>query len=308
MLERLVPTAFAITMLLLPAAASGQTHDAAHDHGTGPYPAMMEVDVSLPAHVLYRPANLQLAAGKRLGIVLWGNGACIDDGESARAHLMEIASYGYLVIAPGFPAEEAARRRSARGPQVPGAPLLVATRAADVGAGLDWALAENARQGSPYRGLIDPAAVAVAGHSCGGVQALELAADPRVAAVIVNNSGLFPDEGDHIAGMELPKSALGKLHTPVLYLMGGPTDIAWVNGTDDFRRIDNVPAMMVSLPVGHGGTFAEPNGGAAATISVDWLEWQLRRDQAAGRSFAGENCRICTVPEWSIERKGFEKR
>ena len=105
--------------------------------------------------------------------------------------------------------------------------------------------------------------------------------------------------------MDLPKSALAKLHTPVLYLMGGPTDIAWANGRDDFARINHVPAMMVALPVGHGGTYFDPHGGAAAAISVDWLEWQLRHDTTAARSFLGENCRLCGVPGWSIERKGF---
>src|SRR5262245_13981295 len=52
--------------------------------GTGPYPAMIEVDPSLPNHVVYRPANLGALAGRKLGILLWGNGGCTDDGASAR--------------------------------------------------------------------------------------------------------------------------------------------------------------------------------------------------------------------------------
>jgi hypothetical protein len=42
-----------------------------------------------------------------------------------------------------------------------------------------------------------------------------------------------------------------------------------------------------------------------AAMAVDWLEWQLRGDQAAGRSFTGANCRLCTSPGWSIEQKGL---
>ena len=265
----------------------------------------MEVDPGLKRHVIYRPKDLAAMKGRKLGVYIWGNGACTDDAASVRNHVMEIASHGYLVVVPGFVGDELKAVQAARPAPVPGA-LTVPTTTQDLRDGLDWALAQNSRSGSPYRGRIDTAAVAVAGFSCGGVQALDLASsDPRVAALIVDNSGIFPDESAKIPGMDLPKSALAKLHTPVLYLMGGPTDIAWANGRDDFARINHVPAMMVALPVGHGGTYFDPHGGAAAAISVDWLEWQLRHDTTAARSFLGENCRLCGVPGWSIERKGF---
>ena len=272
--------------------------------GSGPYPAIMEVDPSLPGHVIYRPATLPKASQRKLGVYAWGNGACTDDAASSRNHLLEIASYGYLVVVPGYIGDELAAHRKAQPAAAPGT-LAIATSEADVKAGLDWALAQNGLVGSKYRGLIDTSAVAVAGFSCGGVQALGLAADPRVKALIVDNSGIFPDDAKKLPGMDLPKSALAKIHTPVLYLMGGPTDIAWANGTDDFKRINHVPAVLVALPVGHGGTYADPFGGAGAAISVDWLEWQLRGDKTAGRTFVGNNCRICTVPAWTIERKGF---
>ncbi|WEK46291.1 MAG: alpha/beta hydrolase-fold protein [Candidatus Andeanibacterium colombiense] len=275
------------------------------DHGSGPYPAVMEVDPGLARHVIYRPRDLGAFKQKKLGVYIWGNGGCTDDAASVRNHLMEIASHGYLVVVPGFVGDELKAVQAARPAPQPGA-LTVPTTTADLRNGLDWALAQNARAGSPYRGRIDTAAVAAAGFSCGGVQALDLAtSDPRVAALIVDNSGIFPDDSKKIPGMDLPKAALERLRTPVLYLMGGPSDIAWANGRDDFQRINHVPVIMVALPVGHGGTYFDPHGGAAAAISVDWLEWQLRHDATAGRSFLGENCRLCGVPGWSIERKGF---
>ncbi|RYE04070.1 MAG: hypothetical protein EOP61_02045, partial [Sphingomonadales bacterium] len=69
--------------------------------GTGPWAARKEVDPTLPDHVVYRPANLSALAKRKLGVLVWGNGGCVDDGASARFHLAEIASHGYLVIAPG---------------------------------------------------------------------------------------------------------------------------------------------------------------------------------------------------------------
>src|SRR6185312_3939166 len=50
--------------------------------GSGPHPAIMEVDPGLPTHTLYRPADL--AAGGRLPVVVWGNGACWNAGNSFR--------------------------------------------------------------------------------------------------------------------------------------------------------------------------------------------------------------------------------
>ncbi len=49
---------------------------------------------------------------------------------------------------------------------------------------------------------------------------------------------------------------LEKIHTPVLYMLGGPTDIAYNNGMDDYARINHVPAFAANFPVGHGGTYA----------------------------------------------------
>ena len=51
--------------------------------GDGPYPAMMEVDSGLPDHVIYRPADLSGLGGKKLGVFVWGNGACADDATIA---------------------------------------------------------------------------------------------------------------------------------------------------------------------------------------------------------------------------------
>ena len=267
--------------------------------GTGAYAAIKEVDPRLPNHVVYRPAKLEALGPRKLGVIVWGNGGCREDGASARQHLTELASRGYLAIAPGTilsgPGAPPAK------PAEPG--LAVKTTTAEVLAGLDWALAENTRRSSRYFGRIDPAMVAVAGHSCGGLQAIQAAADPRVRAVIVHNSGIFADGSNPITGMTVDKSLLLKLHTPILYILGGPSDVAYPNGTDDFRKIEHVPAMLLNLNVGHGGTFREANGGRVAQVAVKWLDWQLRGDAGAAKTFTGPACTLCTDPAWTVERK-----
>ena len=166
---------------------------------------------------------------------------------------------------------------------------------------IDWALAQNANPKSPYHQRIDPNAIAVSGFSCGGVQALRIGSDPRVKTIVAMNTGLF-SEATPLPEMDVPKSALNALHTPVFYLLGGETDIAYPNGTDDVKRISHIPVFYANLlGVGHGGTYDQPNGGKAATAVVAWLDWQLRGDKQAAKSFVGQDCGLCTNKDWKVE-------
>jgi hypothetical protein len=76
---------------------------------------------------------------------------------------------------------------------------------------------------------------------------------------------------------------------------------------DDYAKISHVPIAVANGDKGHGGTYAEPNGGAAAQVVVAWLEWQLRGDAAAGRMFYGDDCGLCTDSEWVYESKALLK-
>src|SRR5688572_10006482 len=282
--------------------------------GTGRFAAMKEEVASLPRHVAYRPKDLGALGTTKLGVVAWGNGGCSDDAASRRFHLLEIASHGYLVIAsgrilsgPGAPPREP-RPATPQGqrPATPQGQLPPPrTQVSDLTDAVDWALAENTRTGSPYFGRIDPAQIAYSGWSCGGVQALQVAKDPRVKTLVIHNSGILNSGPTTMTGASVGKDVLQTLHTPVIYIEGGPKDIAYENGMDDFKRITHVPVAMANLQVGHGGTFNEPNGGAAASVAVSWLNWQLRGDAQSAKRFVGEDCGLCKDTQWSLERKQF---
>ena len=272
--------------------------------GTGRFPAIKETDPRLPGQVIYRPANLAALGSTKLGVYAFGNGACTDDAAHTRLHLLEVASHGYLVIVPGaFYTGPGAIPRPANLP--PAGPNAVLTTHQQLGEAITWALAENARPGSPYQGRIDPKAIAVSGFSCGGLQAMFNARDPRVATVVMMNSGLFVDGPTTMAGMTGDKRLLDTLHTPILYVLGGERDIAYAAGMDDFAHISRVPAAVANIDKGHGGTYWEPNGGAAAQVVVKWLDWQLRGDAAAGRMFKGKDCGLCRDPAWKLQTKGM---
>jgi len=283
--------------------------------GTGKYPALKEMVDSLPNHVIYRPADLSKLGKEKLGVLAWGNGGCAADGAGGRFHLAEIASHGYLAIASGTIQSGPGAPPPAAGDTPPGPPALgangmplhippPATKSVLLTEAIDWALAENQRKESRYHGLINPQWIAVSGWSCGGLQALEVAADPRVRTVIIHSSGIFAD-ANPIPGMTITKGALQKLHTPIIYILGGPSDIAYANGMDDFKRISSVPVFVANLDVGHGGTFMESNGGREASVAVSWLDWQLKGDARAAKLFIGSDCGLCKDRDWKVDSKNL---
>ncbi|HET9862435.1 MAG TPA: CocE/NonD family hydrolase C-terminal non-catalytic domain-containing protein, partial [Steroidobacteraceae bacterium] len=289
------------------AAAQRVRLDAIPDtRGTGQFPSLKEEEPSLPDHVIYRPADLGGLGKRKLGLYIFGNGACSNDGASSRLHLLEIASHGYLAIAPGRILNGPGAHAPASQPEPavasePGKLPKPPTTSADLLSALDWALAQNQDPASPYYRRVDPKAVAISGFSCGGLQALQIAGDPRVKTLIVMNSGIFNDDKQGISGIDVSKALLDKIHSPTLYILGGETDIAYANGMDDFRRLTHVPAYLGNLlGVGHGGTYWQPNGGKAAAVVVDWLDWQLRGDRRAAQTFVGKDCGLCRDPAWQF--------
>jgi hypothetical protein len=273
--------------------------------GTGPFAPLKEIDPGLPDQVVYRPADLAGLGNQKLGLYVFGNGGCSNDGASSRLHLLNVASHGYLAIAPGGIYNGPGRTEAPPRPEDTSIENYAATRPAQLSAAIDWALAENERAGSRYYGRIDPEQIALSGYSCGGLQVLMNAADPRVDTVVMMNSGLFVDGETRMGGMVGKKDLINDLHTSTLYVLGGPTDIAYENGMDDFAKINHVPIAVANIDVGHGGTYWEPNGGAAAAVVVDWLAWQLRGSDKASQTFLGADCGLCTDPEWTYEKKGF---
>ena len=271
---------------------------------TGPYAVVMEADPTLPDHTIYRPADLKAVKGK-LPIVAFGNGGCANIGSAYRDFLGEIASRGYLVTAPGPIDLKPA-------PRQPGAPM-VQSKPQQMITALDWAAAEDKRAGSAYRGKLDLGHVAVAGHSCGGLEAIAAGKDPRVTTVVVMNSGIIrggipnPDGTTRQVSGVLPatEADLPGLHTPVLYIIGGEKDQAWRGAEGDFKDIQKVPVFNANLGVGHVGTWREPHGGTMGVAALAWLDWKLRGDKTAAKTFTGKDCGLCKDTNWTVKTKNW---
>jgi len=266
------------------------------DGGTGPLKALMAADSTLATHTIFRPKDLS-AFGKKekLPIIAWGNGACANSPWEHVNFLSEVASHGFLVIAIGpMPAE--GQRGGAGG----------TTKSSLMIDAINWAIAQNSDKTSQYYNKLDVSKIAVAGMSCGGLQTLEVAPDPRVTTAMICNSGILGNPGSGMGGMpNLTKDHLTKLHTPVIYILGGERDIAYNNGMDDYRRINHVPVFSANLDVGHGGTYGRPHGGQFAIVATAWLQWQLKGDREAARMFEGEPCGVAKMEGWKVEKKNI---
>lgn len=265
------------------------------DGGTGPFKAIMLTETSLPTHTVFRPNDLSAFGQKnKLPIIAWGNGACANSPWEHVNFLSEVSSYGFLVVAIGpMPMPDERGRGSSKSSQLTDA--------------INWAIAQNEDRNSPYYNKIDVKKIAVSGMSCGGLQTLEVAPDPRVTTAVVCNSGILADTTNRLRGMPgLTKDQLLKLHTPTLYLLGGEKDIAYNNGMDDYRRINHVPVFVANMDVGHGGTYREPHGGEFAKVATAWYQWQLKGDKKAGKMFTDKSDGLAKSPVWKVELKNFK--
>jgi hypothetical protein len=280
------------------------------DGGTGAYKAVLTGEESLKTHTIFRPRDLSPFGGSNLlPIVAWGNGSCANSATEFRNLLSEIASHGYLIVAIGPPASS-----------IDLAAAQGSTTTSQLFDGIDWAVKENSRAESVYFGKIDTKKIAVMGMSCGGLQALEASADPRITTTIIWNSGAFihpptftpppGTAGGPPQGFSMPavsKDDLKKIHSPILYVTG-TKGIELENAKDDYSRINQVP-IMIAIRDGaqhyEGTIYRAPNAGEYGRYGSAWLDWQLKGDKQAAELFSGADCGICKDPKWSVEKKNI---
>lgn len=296
--------------------------------GTGAYPAVVCREVGIPDFTLYRPTDLKAAVaaeGRPLPLVLFANGGCSYTSKDFGRYLTEIASQGYIVAAVGQYDEIPDSLQWSMGMTDTEYQL----HAMDVMERL------NADTLSTYFGMVDMTRIAAMGQSCGGGQALTTSIDPRITTTIALNSGItdmkppFPiTEPGSLRPTEGPKdgwarsvaegglygknfggtmytSDLKHLHAPVLYLIGGPEDVAYPNAKNNVELINHIPISFASIPVGHGGTYAQPHGGIFANITTLWLDYQLKGKEECQRFFVDKSYQQTWYPEWEIIRKNW---
>ena len=97
--------ALAVALMAASAVCSAQTKysQVIEGGGTGDYKSVAVGDESLPTHMIYRPKDLKryVAENGKIPVLLYANGACVNNILEMSRLLTEVASYGYICIAIG---------------------------------------------------------------------------------------------------------------------------------------------------------------------------------------------------------------
>ncbi|WP_225847776.1 ricin-type beta-trefoil lectin domain protein [Streptomyces sp. HPF1205] len=265
--------------------------------GTTPPPGGTAMDNNFPVvreaaygdnrYTVYRPAD-PAAVGRTLPVVVFGNGACAHtDNSEDRQILSLIASKGFAVVDIG--SADGSPNGLSSGSPIPS--LLTDA--------ITWAQREQDRSGSPLQQRLNLAEVATAGHSCGGLEALVAGEDSRVSAVVSLDSGFFAD-----GSFGYSRNELNKLHSPVLYLSGGPSDIAYSNTQANYG-LTNVPAILAVQPqAGHTGFITGGQITDGTTAVVSFLDMVLNGNGTARTYLLGPSGLAATYP-WQVTSKNF---
>jgi len=257
----------------------------------GSYEVMSESAFESPGHVVFRPTDLdRFPSDDTLPVLVWGNGGCAINSTRYGGFLTTIASHGFLVLATAAVDGEARRQASAD----------------DLRAAVDWAEAENGRSGSALRGKIATNQVAVMGQSCGGFLSVSLGLDPRVGTIGVFNSGVQPASADAPRSPFPTADSLAELHGPVLLINGHERDFMMAASHANFDMINHVPVFYGARHnAGHTATVDHPGGGEFANVVSNWLRFQFKGNDEAGKMFVGNNCELCTNANWDTDSKGL---
>jgi dienelactone hydrolase len=170
--------------------------------GSGPYAADKFTDDSLPVHTIYAPKTPP--AGQKLPVLIFGNGGCANVGTAFQNFLREIASHGFIALANGAPGKGGFDFGGGQ------------SKMSAMTASLEWASKGGA---NGKFGAVDTGKIAVAGQSCGGLEAYSASyREPRIKATILLNSGVIDADKVYM---------LQELKAPVALFIGGPKDIAY---------------------------------------------------------------------------------
>jgi dienelactone hydrolase len=169
---------------------------------------------------------------------------------------------------------------------------------------IDWAFAENMKQGGQFAGKLDTTKVAAMGYSMGSLATFTIANDPRLTTTV------------HISGGNMVADRVNNLKMPAAFFCGIPDpnctdilsdqcDIAAANCDIDFEMA-KTPVLYGNFPGGHLGILSEPNQPRIQAEVVAWLRWRLMADATLEARFVGPSCGLCTDSNWKVKQKNLQ--
>jgi len=78
-----------------------------------------------------------------------------------------------------------------------------------------------------------------------------------------------------------------------------------LKGERDFKSLpDDTPSWKGNIPVGHGGTLNDANGGKFGKVGLNWLDWYFRGSTTAKDYLIGGGAK---TDGWTIETHALDK-
>lgn len=75
-------------------------------------------------------------------------------------------------------------------------------------------------------------------------------------------------------------------------------------GERDYRNLPaGTPSWKGNIPVGHGGTLGDANGGKFGRAILNWAKWTLKGDQTAAQWFKNGY----QADGWQVQSKDLDK-
>ncbi|HJR71561.1 MAG TPA: hypothetical protein VKA43_16075, partial [Gammaproteobacteria bacterium] len=128
----------------------------------------------------------------------------------------------------------------------------------------------------------------------------------RVDTIGVFNAGVQAPNPGAPAGRFPTTDALKDLHGPVLLINGHERDFMMAGSKATYDAITHVPAFYGARHgAGHTATVFHPGGGEYANVAANWLRWTFKKNTQAAEMFVGNDCSLCTNPNWDTESKGL---
>jgi hypothetical protein len=220
---------------------------------------------------IFRPA--QLGAERPHPIISWANGTLFDIPDYQKL-LEHWASHGFVVIC-------AQTNTTAGG--------------ATHKAGIDWLVAENARAGSAYRGVLDPTKIGAAGHSQGGGATIAAGSNKPGPTGIVATLPLMP-----LLSFEADKTIVTRQLAPMLNIN------ASMDNRDPGGAVANqifAGAQRGLVQATYSGIHEDAMNAAMLRPTLAWFRLHLMDDQNARALFypAG-TCSLCQDAAWKEVR------
>jgi hypothetical protein len=255
------------------------------EHRTLTLPDGSVVPRTLVTYLRIPVANSDAEADEPLPLIVFAHGFDVTPSPYV-ALLTAWARAGFVVAAPVMPLENANAPGGATQSDLINEP-------GDMTAVITWLIRRSRTRGSPFYGLIDPAEIAVAGQSDGGVTALATGyaaafRDTRVRADIVLSGAALPEFGFY------DYAAPGPL--PLLAIQGTADAINQPSSTYNFFAAASPPKFLLQL-LGAGHlppyTTEQPQLGVVERTTTAFLyHYLLHSSQALARlasygNFAG---------------------